>query len=212
MRVPVEILILENHLIKLYDESDYSFGSSDNRTIYNNHYFNGEESNVTSLIGIEVLEEDVIVANCLIGASGGNTTIHPNSALISYGGLVVCCSNTVFKLTLPDLCLEWKTQSDLATCFGIHYLDEDYAVHGELAISRMNKNGQLVWQRSGRDIWITLEGIDDFEMYEDHILATDWQYNRYKWGFNGDLLEEYKIEPRRDHLSKQQAKWWEFWK
>lgn len=135
--------------------------------------------------------------------------------MISYGGLVVCCSNTVFKLSIPELNLEWKTQADFAACFGIYYLDKDYLVHGELEITRLNKYGQIVWQRSGRDIWTTPEGYDDFGVFKNYILATDWRYYRYKFNFNGKLLEEYKINPQ-DKLSKDKQRhknrWWKFWK
>jgi hypothetical protein len=134
--------------------------------------------------------------------------------MISYGGLVICCSNTVFKLTIPDLNLEWKTVADSATCFGIHFLDKDYIVHGELDITRLDKDGKIVWQNGGRDIWITAEGIDDFAVYDDYILATDWGYNRYKFDFDGKLLEEYKVEPRKEKQTEEKLetkKWWKLW-
>ena len=46
------------------------------------------------------------------------------------------------------------------TCFGIHFLDEDYVIHGELEITRLDKDGKIVWQYIGRDIWTTPEGTD----------------------------------------------------
>ena len=117
-------------------------------------------------------------------------------------------------MTIPDLDLEWKTISDTATCFGIHYLDKDYVVHGELEITRLDKDGKIVWQKSGRDIWTTAEAFDDFAVYDNYILATDWGYNRYKFDFDGNLLEEYKVEPHKEKQIndiKEQKKWWRFW-
>ena len=136
------------------------------------------------------------------------------STLISYGGLIICCSNTIFKLTIPDLNLEWKTIADSATCFGIDYLDKDYVVHGEIEITRLDKDGKIVWQKGGRDIWTTPEGIDDFKVYDNYIIATDWDYNRYKIDFDGNLLEEYKVKPRKDAPVDNKAetkKWWKPW-
>lgn len=214
IKEPIEVLVLEKHVIKFYDESDYSFDSSDNLFIYNNIYLNGDKDILTSIIGIKLFEENDLVSSCLIGSEGGGTGIHQNSTLISYGGFVICCANTIFKLAIPDLGLEWKTKADMATCFEIYHLDKDYVVHGEMEITRLDKNGQIVWQQGGRDIWTTAEGIDDFAVYDNYILATDWDYNRYKFDFDGKLLEDYKIEPKNVLLARekrQTKRWWNFW-
>ncbi len=214
MKEPIEVLVLEKQVIKFFDESDYRFDSMDNIKTYDKTFVSGDKRALTSQIGIEVFEDDDLKSSCLIGSEGGGTGITGNTTLTSYGGLVVCCSNTVFKLTLPNLDIEWKTISDSATCFGIHYLDKDYVVHGELEITRLDKDGNIVWKKGGRDIWTTAEAYDDFEVYDDYILATDWEYNRYKFDFDGRLLEEYKVEPRKEELTVEKdkmKKWWKFW-
>lgn len=214
MKEPIEVLVLEKEVIKFFDEADYKFDSMDNIKTYKKTFISGDKNVLTSQIGIEVFEDDELKSSCIIGSEGGGTGITGNTTLISYGGLVVCCSNTVFKLTIPDLDLEWKTISDSATCFGIHYLDKDYVVHGELEITRLDKDGKIVWQQSGRDIWTTAEAFDDFAVYDDYILATDWEYNRYKFDFNGELLEEYKIEPHKSKQNEEKIetkKWWKIW-
>lgn len=202
MKEPIEVLVLERQVIKFFDEADYRFDSMDNIKTYNKIFVSGNKAVLTSQIGIEVFEDDILKSSCLIGSEGGGTGINGNTTLISYGGIVICCSNTVFKLTIPDLDLEWKTIADLMTCWGIHYLDKDYVVHGELEISRLDKDGKIVWQKGGRDIWTTAEGIDDFAVYDDYILATDWDYNRYKFDFNGKLLEEFNVEPQKEELTE----------
>lgn len=202
MKEPIEVLVLETQVIKFFNEADYRFDSMDNIKTYNKTFISGDKNMLTSQIGIEVFEDDKLKSSCLIGSEGGGTGINENSSLISYGGLVICCSNTVFKLILPDLDLEWKTIADSMTCFGIHYLDKDYIVHGELEISRLDKDGKIVWQKGGRDIWTTPEAFDDFAVYDDYILATDWEYNCYKYDFDGNLLEEYKIDPSKVSQAK----------
>jgi hypothetical protein len=214
MKEPVEILVLKRHIIKFYDETHYAVGSADNVNTYDKTFISGDPNTLTSQIGIELFEDEELVASCLIGSEGGGTGINANSSLISYGGLVICCSHTIFKLTIPDLNLEWKTIADTATCFGIYYLDKDYIVHGELEITRLDKDGKIIWQQGGRDIWTTAEGIDDFAVYDDHILTTDWDYNRYKFDFDGKLLEEYKVEPTKttQMIDEQvKKKWWKIW-
>jgi hypothetical protein len=214
MKEPIEVLVLERQVIKFYDEADYKLDSTDNIKTYDKTFISGDKNILTSQIGIELFEDDNLKSSCLIGSEGGGTGITGNSTMISYGGLVICCSNTVFKLTIPDLNLEWKTVADSASCFGIHFLDEDYIVHGELDITRLDKDGKIVWQKGGRDIWTTAEGIDDFAVYNDYILATDWDYNRYKFDFDGKLLEEYKVEPRKEKQTEEKLetnKWWKLW-
>lgn len=197
MKEPIEVLVLEKQVIRLFDEVDYKFDSMDNIKTYKKTFISGNKNALTSKIGIEIFEDDKLKSSCIIGSEGGGTGITGNTTLISYGGLVVCCSNTVFKLTIPDLDFEWKTISDSATCFGIHYLGKDYVIHGELEITRLDKDGKIVWKQSGRDIWTTEEAFDNFAVYDDYILATDWAYNRYKFDFDGKLLDEYKVEPRK---------------
>ncbi|HCS20929.1 MAG TPA: hypothetical protein DIW47_10295 [Bacteroidetes bacterium] len=214
MKEPIEVLVLERHVIKFFNEADYRFDSADNIKTYNKTIISGGENRMTSQIGIEVFEDDKLVSSCLIGSEGGGTGISGNTTLISYGGLVICCSNTVFKLTLPYLNLEWKTIADSATCFGIHNLDEDYVVHGELEITRLDKSGKIVWKQSGRDIWTTAVVHDDSVVYDDYILATDWQYYTYKFDYDGNLIEEYKAEPIKavkEEEKTETKKWWELW-
>lgn len=214
MKEPDQVLVLEKQVIKFYNETDYGSDSLDNMKTYNATFISGDKNTLTTQIGIEVFEGEELKASCLIGAEGGATGINENTTLISYGGIVICCSNTIFKLTIPDLNLEWKIISDSATCFGIYYLGNDYVVHGELEITRLDKAGKIVWQQSGRDIWTTADASEDFAVYDDYILATDWDYNRYKFDFNGKLIEEYKVEPKKEKpvLDKiETRKWWKFW-
>jgi hypothetical protein len=77
-------------------------------------------------------------------------------------------------------------------------------VHGELEITRLDKDGKIVCQKGGRDIWTTAEGIEDFAVYGSYILATDWDYNRYKFDFDGNLIEEYKVEPHKRRIYRRQ--------
>lgn len=213
MKKPVEVLVLEKHTIKFYDESRYFTDRSESKT-YDKTFISGDKNYSAALIGIEITDAEGNTTSCLIGAEGGLTGINGSTTLISYGGIVICCSDTVFKLTIPDLNLEWKTVADPMTCFEIDYLDKDYIVHGELLITRLDKDGKIIWQNGGRDIWTTPEGIDVFTVYDDYILATDWYYNKYKFDFDGNTIEEYKVEPPKKEITSQitkTKKWWNFW-
>lgn len=195
MKEPKEILVHGKYTIKLFDESDYTLGAPSHVRTYEKIFTDTNDLLVTSQIGVALLAAEELKSSCLIGAVGCGTLIHPQSALLCYNQLIICCSNTVFKLTIPELDLVWKTVSDTITCLGIHQVGEDYIVHGELEITKIDKNGNIIWQLGGRDIWTTAEGTDNFAVYDDHLLATDWQYNTYKIDFDGNILTEYKATP-----------------
>ena len=78
MKEPIEVLVLERQTIKFYDETDYTFDSSNNIKTYDRNFISGDKSNLTSLTGIELTEDDVFKTSCLIGSEGGGTGIHGN--------------------------------------------------------------------------------------------------------------------------------------
>ena len=68
------------------------------------------------------------------------------------------------------------------------FLIQLYIVQGELDISRIDKNGNIIWQQSGADIFTRMEGKDNFVLTENYILATDWENRKYKFDFNGNRI------------------------
>ena len=102
---------------------------------------------------------------------------------------MICCSDSVFCLTIPTLLLQWKTKADFATCFEIFKYKLDYIVHGEVEISRLSADGDLIWQQSGADIFVTPKSNeDDFVVTDDYILATDWDNRKYRFDFDGNVI------------------------
>jgi hypothetical protein len=91
-------------------------------------------------------------------------------------------------LSLPDLQLNWSTILDTATCFQIFKLDDDYLVHGEIEISRIDQKEAIKWKFGGADIFVSIDGEEEFKLGEDHILLTDFSKSKYKIDFDGNLL------------------------
>ena len=126
--------------------------------------------------------------SCIIIGSGGATVVHQNSSLVDDCQLVICCCDTIFGLTLPGLELKWQTQADQSTCFEIHKLCEDYIVHGELLISRLDREGNIKWQFGGSDIFLSFDNDEAFKLYADHIALTDFKNTTYKIDFDGKIF------------------------
>lgn len=188
-----QVFVFGQWEIKFYDAKNKPV--ADQLTTYNRAYKSGEGDYFTNQIGIEIFEKGKLQSSCLIAAYGGGTGITETTTLINHERIVICCGNTVFKLTVPHLNLLWQTFCDPATCFGIYYFEQDYIVHGEFEISRLDKAGKIVWQRGGMDIWTTLDVTDNFAVYDNYIVATDWGNNRHKFDGDGKLLESVKVKP-----------------
>ena len=175
--------------IEVCDEPTYKVESTDNNFIYSKHYFgNGGEEYPTSKHGIKIFNDENEISSCIIIGSGGATGIYGNSSLINHDQLVICCCDTVFCLTVPNLSLKWKTQADQSTCFQVFKKEEDYIVHGEMQVTKLNKEGLKIWEFGGADIFVSIDNEEEFKLEDDGILLTDFAKTKYKIDYNGKLL------------------------
>lgn len=137
---------------------------------------------------VTVFENEQKKAAVLLQAAGGATSASDDSALIVGNHLITRCSNMLFSLSIPDLKLNWLTKADDATCFSILPYEDDLIVHGEVAISRINTQGSIVWQFTGSDIFLSLDGTSTFDLYPDFIELTDFNGHRYLVDYNGQQI------------------------
>ncbi len=174
----------KNYHIKFFNGVD-----KDN---YDNVYTNQEEEKyrITSQHGIIVCDElgNQISSACVYGVGGG-TGIHKNSAVISNDVLLICCGNSIFCLTLPSLKLLWFTIVDSASCFGIYQYQQDFIVHGECEISKINSEGKFLWQLSGPDIFTTPSGKEEgFTINNDIVFVKCWDGSKFEIDAKTDSL------------------------
>jgi len=174
--------------IELEVDETYTQNSADNIKHYQEVYFDQSEYDLPTKIGVQILQNDKLIKSVIIGSVGGGSGIHLNSQIIEDDRILICCSDSVFCLSIPDLDLKWKTQVDQATCFEIFKKDDSYIIHGEMEISKLDSDGRLIWQQSGADIFTTEKGTNDFEITESYIRATDWENRTYKFDFNGKVI------------------------
>ena len=97
---------------------------------------------------------------CYLSGIHGGTYLHSATDDENYQSVKVEGSNLILSLglsfvslNLESLTLNWNIQPDLSEIFEFYDLDKDYLVRGELSIHRINKDGQIIWSYSGRDIW-----------------------------------------------------------
>lgn len=134
----------------------------------------------TNCYRLSVFNATTILSNVTIGADGGGTGVSPTSFILTEDRLVICCGDSIFCMEIPTLNLTWCKQLDDATCFQVLAYEDDYIIHGELAISRIDKDGNVKWSKTGRDI------ISDMSIAYDCIEVEEYDGKRYRFDFNGN--------------------------
>lgn len=179
--------VIGEYQIDIYSEQSFTKNSVDNLHKYNFEYFDESNYVLPTMFGIKVFRASELLTSAIIGSVGGGTGIHKTSIIYEENRFLICCADSIFCLSIPDLKLLWRTKADDAACFEIHPYQNNYIVHGELQISRLNKNGIIIWQQRGADIFTTINGEQDFELTEHFIIAKDWENRIYRFDYNGKL-------------------------
>ena len=176
-------VVYKDYTIDIIDDVNYTLNSVDNVVSYDVEYFDGmlnsDRVYPTSKHGIRVIKDGEELASAIICEIGGTTTIHNNSVIVSNDSILICCSDKVYSLSIPNLELNWKKRFDLATCFGIHPFLSDFIIHGELQIIRIDKEGNEKWNFGARDIFVTPDGKESIELLTNKIKLRDWEGYEY---------------------------------
>lgn len=176
----------KEYTVEIVDDAGYSLGSTDNSYTYNRVYSENSEY-PKSKHGIRITKDSQTVASAIICESGGATGVHDNSFVITGDVLYICCSNAVYSFKLPALTLTWKKKLDAATCFAIYPFKDDFIIHGELEVKRIDKEGKIKWEFSANDIFVTQDGGEAVKFVGDKIELTDWNGDRYLLNEDGRL-------------------------
>jgi len=175
-------LSYKTFIIKILEDTRNSFSLSDS-TSNSSDCYSSENSDgfvlTKYLLQTTNISEKIVKQVCIAG-TGAITRIHERSCVLSNDQVTICCGNTVFSLTLPDLKLRWKTKADDASCFGIFQYKNDYILHGELAISKLDNTGNILWQFLSDDIFTTTSGKDNFKIEDNYIHVTNWNNILFK--------------------------------
>lgn len=172
---------------KIIIRDDHQY-SPDSIVSYSHIYTESSDYRPNSNYAILVYKKDKLFSSAIIIETGGATIIHDKSFLVKNDTMFICCGNMVYALKLPNLSLKWKEKLDDATCFGICEFHGDLVVHGEVEISRLGLNGKIKWQFSARDIFVTLDGRNAFEIIGDTINLLDFEGYEYHLDSDGNEI------------------------
>jgi hypothetical protein len=179
----------KEYTVDIIDDPTFNPGSADNLIGYETVYFDNTEYQPTSKHGIRVTKEGQSIGSAIICETGGATGIHDNSFLITADDLLICCCSTVYSFKLPLLTLNWKKELDPATCFAIYPFKDDFIIHGELEIKRINRAGNVKWDFSAKDIFVTQDGKEAVRLIGDRIEVTDWDGDKYILNVDGQVTK-----------------------
>src|SRR5436190_1441480 len=102
----------DKYQIDIYKEPTFTEGSADNVIQYDFVYFDKSEYILPSVFGVKIFQDNVMLKSEVIGSIGGGTGIHETSTIIEDNRILLCCSDSIFCLSIPDLTLLWRTQAD----------------------------------------------------------------------------------------------------
>lgn len=183
----------KDYVIEIIDETYYSLNSTDNTYNYEKIFIVGNETDYSTKYGIRIKNsEDEIIRDCLlVCGKGAGTSVCKETCVIDGETAFICISNVVVSLSLIGLQLNWYKEVDFATAFGIYKMNEDFIIHGEMSITRINKNGEIIWQQSGSDIFVLPmprdSPVDNFHIDNNMIFVQSWDERKYCISYNGEI-------------------------
>jgi hypothetical protein len=185
-------VLYKDYIIEIVNESGYTLNSADNVISYRIEYFDEIASIYhTSKHGIRVAQGGIELASAIICETGGTTTVHAHSAVVVADSILICCCDKVYSLSIPELTLNWKRRIDPATCFAIYFFNGDFLIHGELQITRIDKEGNEKWIFAARDIFVAPDGQEAFALTESKIKLKDWQGYEYILNEHGEDISDF---------------------
>ncbi|QQO07665.1 hypothetical protein [Breznakiella homolactica] len=181
-------ITLDNYQLEMFTDDLFDPKSADNVKNYDAVYYSENSDYISSKHALVIKKDDDVLKSAILLCSGGGTGVHDKSYRIADKTIYMCGGNSLFSLSLPELSLNWVKEVDWATAFRIFELSGDFLIHGELSISRITKKGEIIWQQSGSDIFVNLDGRDCCYIRKNIIYAESFDERKYKFDFDGNIL------------------------
>lgn len=175
--------------IEIYSDSTYTLNSVDNVHSYKIIH---TDPSIYGCVhyGIKIYEDDEEINSALIIADGGGTSPHEQSVIYEDDRVIICCSNSLFCLSIPELKILWKVEAHTATCYKVFSYKGTYIVHGELGISRISHNGEIMWSTRNSDIYYSLNPEDEIKLTDKSIEIRGANNYLYTFDYDSNPIEK----------------------
>ncbi|QES90673.1 hypothetical protein [Rhizosphaericola mali] len=176
----------KNYTLSIYTDEMYSFDSADNKNSYDIVYPNGDYIFRQANMAICLKTNYQVIKSAILNVNSYFVKVYEKSIIIENNQFWILLANEMYCFELSTLHLLWKRALDISTNLAIYELDNDFLVHGEMEIFRVTKMGDIVWQFSGRDIWVSLKEKEVLKIEKGKIYLTDFNNDEYIIDFAGN--------------------------
>lgn len=107
-------------------------------------------------------------------------------------GLLFAMNEIIGVFDPRTLDFEIKAEIEmLGTLIAVYPYKNDYILYGELEIYRVSESMEILWDFSGRDIFVKCYGDQPtFQMKEDRICLYDFEDNYYEISYDGKIIAD----------------------
>ena len=148
----------------------------------------------------EAFANVVRVSSSLAGVSQSITiqcnyiTSLDNAAILKGSQLILMLNEQLFEINMQTCAIEkYKELDIIGGTFGLYETAHGYVIHAELDILMLNPDFDILWDFSGRDIFVSVTGKTAFTLTDTSIQLFDFIDTYYELDLNGKLLFEQQI-------------------
>lgn len=145
----------------------------------------------------EAFTKVVRVSASMLGASQSITILCnymsslDNSAILKGSQLILMLNEQLFEINLQTCTIQKYRKLDIiGGTFGLYETAHGYVIHAELDILMLNPDFEILWDFSGRDIFVSVTGKTAFTLTDTAVQLYDFNDNYYELDLNGKLLSE----------------------
>lgn len=174
----------DQYEIEIVNDRSYSTRSSDNLINYKFEYSGGQlnQSRIYTINKRGIILRDVasseVISSAILCENGGRTDVSEDVYKLENEKLWICVGDKIYCLNLPDLTVDWFNRIDYGTNYSINIFKNDFLIHGELGIIRIEKSGAIKWRFMGGG-GIFLPGEGKLKISDDFIELIDGNNEKF---------------------------------
>lgn len=182
-------MLLQNEICSVQITVDklYTVESADNR--HYDYVLNPDNYHHNDFCKTFAIKIDLLTKIISIALVGDFYSYESDCAILDGDILTVLQNDTITQIKVCDGSIIIHKQLDCFGCnFGIYKVRKGYVVYGEIDITMLDLELNIMWTFSGRDIFVTNSNKKPFELCENTIKLYDWEDNYYEIDFDGNLV------------------------
>ena len=110
--------------------------------------------------------------------------------------LLICLFKEIAVVNLKENRVYRVVDFECYELFGIYKFKTGYFVHEELDNRFLDKDFNIIWEWGCGDIFFNSKVEKDFEIFEEYIVAWDWDGYKHYYNESGEFKTEHYPEYR----------------